>query len=263
MQFTQVDSEPRLLELIQHEKGRVVPNPGTGSDGSGYAYHYDIRDHLGNTRVTFSSETVTDEYLATMEIDEPVSGEESQLFANYDQVTFIPNDVFDHTNTGSPEYSLRLSGASGEVTGLAKSLRIRKGDKVNMEVWATYGEPTPTSGAGGAAAAAAIVNALMQTPGAIDAPGSMDAISDMLASGPLYEDQGGFDDQLPKAFLNYIFVSDDFVSSEQGFQQVSASAETDGITPSHEKLELSFEGTRCYRVIALKVLSDKNLFSLF
>ncbi|WKN43951.1 fibronectin type III domain-containing protein [Tunicatimonas pelagia] len=240
MQFTQVDSEPRLLELIQHEEGRVVPK----QDGSGYAYHYDLRDHLGNTRVTFSSETETDTYLATMEIDEPVSEEESELFANYDQVTFIPNDVFDHTDGGSPEYSLRLSGASGEITGLAKSLRIRKGDKVAMEVWATYGEPTPTSGAGGAAAAAAIVNALMQTPGAIDAPGSVNAISDLLASGPLYEDQGGFDDQLPRAFLNYIFVGEDFVSSEQGFVQVSASAETDGITPSHEKLALSFEGNQ-------------------
>ncbi|WKN43941.1 RHS repeat-associated core domain-containing protein [Tunicatimonas pelagia] len=186
---------------------------------------------------------MTDTYLATMEIDEAVSLEESQLFANYDQVTFISNDVFDYTNTGSPEYSLRLSGASGEVTGLAKSLRIRKGDKVNMEVYATYGEPTPTSGAGGAAAAAAIVNALMQTPGAIDAPGSVDAISDLLSSGPLYEDQGGFDDQLPKAFLNYIFVGDDFINTDYGFVQVSSEGETDGINAAHEKLELSFEGT--------------------
>ena len=244
IQYVQQGSEPKQLELIQHEEGRVVP----ASTGVGYAYHYDIRDHLGNARVTFSSETVTDEYLATMENDEQVSLEEAQLFTNYDQATFIQKDDFDHTDGGSPEYSHRLSGSAGEVIGLSKSLKVKRGDIVRMEVWASHGDPTTSNGAAIASIGAAIANALIQTPGGIDAPGTVDAISDLFASGPIFDDDDGVSNSVPRAYLNFFFVDDNFVVQDQGFQQVTEAGrfnETGGIvTVNHERLFEEYTATR-------------------
>ena len=135
MQYTQVDNEPRLLELIHHEEGRVVPK----ADGSGYAYHYDLRDHLGNTRVTFSSETTTDEYLATMEPE--LANDEEALFGNVAesrQLDQLTNSTEPSIPTPDPQYSARLNATQNKVVGPAKSLPVKKDDKVTLSVDAFY-----------------------------------------------------------------------------------------------------------------------------
>ena len=135
MQYTQVDNEPRLLELIHHEEGRVVPK----ADGSGYAYHYDLRDHLGNTRVTFSSETQTDSYLATMEPE--LANDEEVLFGNVAesrQLDQLTNSTEPSIPTPDPQYSARLNATQNKVVGPAKSLVVKKDDKVTLSVEAFY-----------------------------------------------------------------------------------------------------------------------------
>ena len=42
------------------------------------AYHYDLKDHLGNSRVTFSSKPVTTTAMATMEVS--AAPEEEAVF---------------------------------------------------------------------------------------------------------------------------------------------------------------------------------------
>ncbi len=135
MQYTQVDNEPRLLELIHHEEGRVVPK----QDGSGYAYHYDLRDHLGNTRVTFSSETQTDSYSATMEPE--LATDENILFGNVietRQLDQLTNSTEPSIPTPDPRYSARLNATQNKVVGPAKSLVVKKDDKVTLSVEAFY-----------------------------------------------------------------------------------------------------------------------------
>ena len=135
IQYTQAEDEPRLLELIHHEEGRVVPK----ADGSGYAYHYDLRDHLGNTRVTFSSETVTDSYLATMEPE--LADDEEVLFGNVietHQLDQLTNSTEPSITTPDPQYSARLNATQGRVVGPAKSLVVKKDDKVTLSVDAFY-----------------------------------------------------------------------------------------------------------------------------
>ncbi len=48
------------LDFVQHEEGQLMIKDGL-------AYHYDLKDHLGNTRVTFSNVPVTTTNTASME----------------------------------------------------------------------------------------------------------------------------------------------------------------------------------------------------
>ena len=129
IQYTQTDSDPRLLELIQHEEGRVVPK----SDGSGYAYYYDLRDHLGNTRVTFSSEMVTDSYLATMELE--LANDEEVLFGNVAdtrQLDQLTNSTQSSIPLPNSQYSARLNATQNKVVGPAKSLAEHKRSRLTV-----------------------------------------------------------------------------------------------------------------------------------
>ena len=111
IQYSQTEGEPRLLELIAHEEGRVVPK----QDGSGFAYHYDLRDHLGNTRVTFSSETQTDSYLATME--PALAEDEEVLFGNVAetrQLDRLTNSTDPSIPLPDPSYSARLNATQNK-----------------------------------------------------------------------------------------------------------------------------------------------------
>ncbi|MEO0333499.1 MAG: RHS repeat-associated core domain-containing protein, partial [Bacteroidota bacterium] len=206
MQFTQVDSEPRLLELIQHEEGRVVPK----SDGSGYAYHYDIRDHLGNTRVTFSSETETDTYLATMEQELEV--DEEQLFGNvYEsrQLDQLTNTTPASAQVTNPNESARLNATQGRVIGPTKSLAVKRGDQVTLSVNAFYLGADSEDNVGaeniipyilGAFSGQSVVDGQTLTQ-ALQSPGALPNAT-LLANS-----NGG----IPYAYLNFVFFDEDFV----------------------------------------------------
>lgn len=40
------------LQFVHHDEGRIIPNPA----GSGWAYQYFLKDHLGNVRLTFAEQ---------------------------------------------------------------------------------------------------------------------------------------------------------------------------------------------------------------
>lgn len=104
-------------------------------------YQYNLKDHLGNTRLTFTTKQETISGKATMELAS--RNKESEEFVNYDRVRIVNNSpLFDHTNDGAanPEgSSIRMSGGQAyETVGLIKTLSVMPGDVVNMEVWAKY-----------------------------------------------------------------------------------------------------------------------------
>ncbi|MEM8970023.1 MAG: RHS repeat-associated core domain-containing protein, partial [Bacteroidota bacterium] len=211
IQYTQVDSEPRLLELIQHDEGRVVPK----SDGSGFAYHYDIRDHLGNTRVTFSSETETDTYLATMEMGDvsgEVAAEEEQLFSNINETrqTYLnANTTASSNEVTNPNRAARLNAAQGRVVGPAKSLEVKRGDEIRLEVNAYYEIVQNTNSAISGSVVPFVVSAFSgqgvvdgQTlSSALNQPGALNGV-DFLS------DEGN---GVPKAYLNFLLFDENFV----------------------------------------------------
>ncbi|MEM9859099.1 MAG: DUF6443 domain-containing protein [Bacteroidota bacterium] len=62
--------ENNEIALIQHEEGRLVPTlPGLDPGSRSFEYQYHLKDHLGNTRVTFTTAPMELEYLATMETE--------------------------------------------------------------------------------------------------------------------------------------------------------------------------------------------------
>ncbi|MEL7065767.1 MAG: hypothetical protein AAFP00_18650, partial [Bacteroidota bacterium] len=97
------------VQLIQHEEGRIVKDETTNS----WEYHYHLKDHLGNTRTTFTTKPKEISFLATMETEEK-SGEEAlfsnleETRANFSSAAHSPNEVaeLDVTNPIGPAISL-------------------------------------------------------------------------------------------------------------------------------------------------------------
>jgi hypothetical protein len=94
--------------------------------GSGdWEYQYHLKDHLGNTRLTFTTKQSEESSTATMETVDEV--EEEKLFMYYDDVTKINYTLFDHTSGGTTDYAVRLNGTANETTGLAQAKQVLPG----------------------------------------------------------------------------------------------------------------------------------------
>ncbi len=103
-------------------------------------YQYHLKDHLGNVRTTFTSKDEIDAPKASLEVAS--ANTERGQFLNYDNARKIYGHIFDRTNgtapTVTPGYSQRLSGSATEKIGLARSLSVMPGDKLQLEVFAKY-----------------------------------------------------------------------------------------------------------------------------
>ena len=58
--------ENDTLQFIQHDEGRIIPGLDPGSP---YEYQYNLKDHLGNVRLTFTTQPNTLSFTATMETE--------------------------------------------------------------------------------------------------------------------------------------------------------------------------------------------------
>src|SRR3989337_3928883 len=76
--------ENDVLQVINHEEGRIVM---TGSEPE---YQYTLKDHLGNTRITFTSEHKIETFTATMNPNK--EADERQDFGAYNN---YPDEPFD------------------------------------------------------------------------------------------------------------------------------------------------------------------------
>ncbi|MEM9297510.1 MAG: hypothetical protein AAGA64_03905, partial [Bacteroidota bacterium] len=112
------------LQLIQHEEGRYIP-PSGGNEGGVYQYH--LKDHLGNTRVTFTTLPETFEFQATMESENAT--DEEALFSNLAETraTYLNAN---HTAGGNEAVRLNQT----KPVGPALSLPVGAGDIVDLEV---------------------------------------------------------------------------------------------------------------------------------
>ena len=74
--------EDGVLKMFGHPEGRVLV-----SESGDFEYQYAYSDHLGNTRIVYTSKEETVDYLATME--DEYDAEESMFFANLDSTRVI------------------------------------------------------------------------------------------------------------------------------------------------------------------------------
>lgn len=210
---------------------------------TGPVYEYFLKDHLGNVRVTFSTEKEIEESLASVEEDK-IPDERSQ-FLNFDNVRKVISRIADKTNdaTGQDGYAVLLRGGPKEKIGLGKSLQLMPGDKVHMEVFAKYIDPNDVNYSGFffqqlvQALASGLPGPLVIDGPSYGSPGFTPPPS--TAGGEMDDDEG------PQAYLRYIFVPNDFdfTTASIGSAKLSSESQERGNNQPHEKLELDFEAT--------------------
>ncbi len=196
---------PREIELIQHEEGRIVPDPTTGD----MDYEYHLKDHLGNTRVTFTTNPKTIDFTLNYE-NNPAIPDDIALFENTEDLTISGNDLFDHTDAAGTAYtrSQRLTGAEGARVGSVLALPVGTGDRISAEVFVKYYDPAGnSSNAISTTLAASIIAAFTGGTGVTNELGNQ-SISNNFGNGSLIGTVG-FDPEnasAPMAFLNLMFL---------------------------------------------------------
>ena len=205
-------------------------------------YQYHLKDHLGNVRLTFTTKQDTEINTATMETAKATT--EQGQFLNYSEAIKINATIFDRSHrtpdglSNTTFYSTRLTGGTtNAVNGLAKSLSVMPGDKVDVEVFAKYLDPNSNNwsaalanfmasiAAGGGAPAGTIIDG--------NFPGSL-GNSAFPFPGQLVRD--GDNGTGPKAYLNYLLFDRDYVYKTGGFKRLTTAAIERGTDVTHERL---------------------------
>lgn len=224
--------ENDTLRFINHEEGRILPDTASTAEHP-WEYQYHLKDHLGNVRVTFSEKTTTDEYLATMEKDpSTIDTQENNMFLN--MVSSKKVAFYNHTPNVQTGYSYRLSASSTELIGPAKSFEVNSGDVVDLEVYVRYANLTTTN-SGLSNLFNSLVGAFSLNPGGgigLEGQQAYNAFNGMFGSGA-FIGSGDWDENAPKAYLNFILFDEDFNLIDFGFDQLSQVAGS-----AHELLSL-------------------------
>ena len=193
----------RKLQLIQHEEGRIIYE----DFGHDWDYQYHLKDHLGNTRLTFS--TLSQDPLVCIETFE--TGEDNGFQDLHRHVNTNAN-----TTSGGNEVERLQSGQTGAMALLG----VNKNDVVSLSVQANY-ESAPSGNS--YAAIGSLFSSFDGTYGTVEGGGFasnstefQDAINGMTAKGTSNSD--------PRAFLNYIFFDLDMNYVSSGFDQISTAA---------------------------------------
>jgi RHS repeat-associated protein len=221
------------LQYINHNDGRVVMKTGTPE------YQYDLRDHHGNTKLTFTTVRSIDQPVATFETANQAT--EASQFLRYDEARTINSTLFDHTHNGVTSYSERLSGSTNEKTGIARSISVMPGDTVNIEVYAKYVDASNSNNTAALTQLLAQIVAGTASAGTVidGANYSVNGITPFPFTGLAGE--GNDTGTGPKAYLNYITFDRNFVPiltdvSQTNFVRMTTVAKEDGSNVPHEHL---------------------------
>ncbi|MCG8384204.1 MAG: hypothetical protein MJA30_01585, partial [Cytophagales bacterium] len=186
------------LAFIHHDEGRIVPNPV----GDGYDYEYYLKDHLGNTRVTFTTKPKTHTFYTNYE---DTSDDDQALF---EDVTTVSNDIFDHTDQLGTTYTHAqlLNGTEGSRIGSVIAIPVGMGDTLNAKVYAKYVEMTTDLTNAVTSLATSLVNAFTGGIGGTNELGNQ-SINNNFGSGSLIGTNGfQADNTAPMAFLSVMFL---------------------------------------------------------
>ena len=223
--------EDGQLAFIHHEEGRLVFTKEGSPAGENLAYHYDLKDHLGNTRVTFSDKPITLTAMASMEMSAaPLEEAVFEGVAESRQTLAFHNTT--DPSIAEPEPQQVATLMPGEQ-GPAKSLAVHSGDTIRLKVNARY-ETTPSQVQG---LATEVAGALQKTASGLESSGASEGINGLGATGALANDQA----ETPQAYLNYLVYDEDYQLIDQGYQQVSEAAAVGVKNPDAAPEELALE----------------------
>ncbi len=129
----------------------------------------------------------------------------------------------------------RLNGSANEKYGLAKSLSVMPGDKINVEVYAKYVDPNSTNWTG-------VLPTLMSQIAAntagvvIDGAGYGTSTSTFPFPTQATTNTSGSSEPGPKAYLNWLVFNKDYQLLTGGFDRISTNAREFGQDVAHERL---------------------------
>ncbi len=232
------------LQFIGHEEGRIRFKEAAGVIPASMQYDYMLKDHLGNVRMVLTEEQQQDKY--------PVASMEDAKIATEQQYYTIQtsNIVLANTVTGLPAYindngignnpsdpafeaansqKLYKLNSTTNKTGLGMTLKVMAGDKLDILGRSYYFQNN--TGGNSAIPILDFLNGLMGTPGGAVAGSHTNATELSGISGvtvPLsntYLNDPGRDNagypQRPKAFINYLFLDEQFRFVSGGFSAVN------------------------------------------
>jgi RHS repeat-associated protein len=218
-------------------------------------YQYHLKDHLGNVRMTFT--TKDDQVVNTATVEHSNLTTEQNQFINFDKVRAVSSTVFDHTYNGltppaAGAFSERLTGSGNEKVGLAKSLSVMPGDKIDLEVFGKYLDVSSPN------INPALVNFANAVANGTSPAGTvLDGMAYSTASMFQYPfigilTRGNEVNTAPKAYLNYLVFDRNFLFNldKSGYKRLTTAAAEDGSTmgtnpegKSHEQLSAHIDIT--------------------
>jgi RHS repeat-associated protein len=211
-------------------------------------YQYNLKDHLGNVRLTFTTKQETDAATATLEAANTAA--EKSKFLRYDNARRVSYYLFDRTNGSAPSTTpgtaQRLRGKAevsnvgdNEKYGLARSLSVMPGDVINMEV---YGKYIDSNTANLTTALNTFISQIAAGTAPVGTVINEASYGISTSSFPSFAiGQNGTSSSTgtgPKAYLNWLVFDRNYVviAGKSGYQRLTTVCKETGQDVAHEKL---------------------------
>jgi RHS repeat-associated protein len=206
------------LQFVSHAEGRArwaFHKYTTGATAYKFEYDFFEKDHLGNTRTVLTQQKDTANYLASMEAAYRTT--ESQLFANIAASCYSRSLIsgYPTDNTTVPNDSVARLNGSGQKSGPSLLLKVMSGDVLQMAVKSFYKTGTNSAQTSSFSDILnSLANGIVTTTG-----GAHGTVSNLTQSGStVYTGLNSFitnsdpntGTSYPKAYLNWIFLDDQF-----------------------------------------------------
>lgn len=235
------------LQFTSQEEGRIrAVYDAAGTTVTGFVFDYFIKDHLGNVRMVLTEEQKQDKYPVASLEDAKLATEKTYYnitdgqIVNATDVTGLPaytndngigNNPSDPAFETAPSSKLYKLNSNTAKTGLGISLKVMAGDKLDIlgkSYW--FENNTGGSGANVAPAVLDILTGLIGSPTGVTIGGHTTAtelngitgVNNPINSfiGRLDRDNSSYP-QRPKAFINYMFLDEQFKFVSGGVSAVN------------------------------------------
>ncbi|MCE7864499.1 MAG: hypothetical protein DYG99_13235, partial [Bacteroidetes bacterium CHB5] len=198
-------------------------------------YQYNLKDHLGNVRLSFTSKEEVETNTATYETAN-LNVEQSQ-FVRMDNAKRINSSLFDRTNgvnpNTTPGHAQRLNGTTNERYGIAKSLSVMPGDVIDAEVYAKY---IDTNSSNWTTALANLVSQINANTAGVVIDGTQYTTSTASFPAGMLGHQTTTNNGAPRAYLNWLVFDRNYVFLTGGFKQITTAAKEAGTDVPHEHI---------------------------
>ena len=215
--------ENDTLQLIQHEEGRIVYMDYEQK----WDYQYHLKDHLGNVRLTFSTEPNVYDRIATMEDTGETASFDHWVQSQRNGPSNVGN-TSSHVmrlNTDSQGDSTLIEG----VIGLSSMYLVQKGDQLDLSVKAYYEQPPQQNGF---FASNLLLNMIINGSTGSSSAGTENGTDiansnlDETIVGNIQQDKtDDLDANAPRAYMNWMIFDQDTILITSGFKQISSGAQ--------------------------------------